>query len=155
MLPCQLQKQNILPLVLHHKKQNGWDDYWLTISLRVSSNKPVTIMEDNQGAIAMSKNPIAHSWTKPIDICYHYIHEATQEGLIKVHYCPRNKILADILTKPLPKAWFRTYAYTPSLNMVSTSRRSPRLAMKRTCLEEEMKSPTIKEVRACFGEAEK
>ena len=30
-----------------------------TTTLRVSSNKPLTIMEDNQGAIAMSKNPIA------------------------------------------------------------------------------------------------
>ena len=83
------------------------------------------------------------------------IHEATQKGLIKVHYCPTNKILADILTKPLSKARFRTHAYTPSLNMASTSRRSPRLAMKRTRLEAEMKSPTIRKVRACFGEAEK
>ena len=36
--------------------------------------------------------------------------------------------------------------------MASTPRRSPRLAMKRTA---EMESPTIRKVRACFGEAEK
>ena len=40
-----------------------WLRRLLTTTLRVSSNKPVTIMEDNQGAIAMSKNPIAHSRT--------------------------------------------------------------------------------------------
>ena len=44
--------------------------------------------------------------------------------------------------------------YTLSLNMASTPRRSPRLDMKRTCLEAEMESPTIRKVRACFGEAE-
>ena len=60
----------------------------MTQTLRVSSNKPVTIMEDNQGAIAMSKNPIVHSLSKHIDIRYHYIREAIQEGLIKIHYCP-------------------------------------------------------------------
>ena len=30
-----------------------------------------------------------------------------------------------------------------------------RLAMKRTCLEAEMESPTIRKVRVCFGEAKK
>ena len=84
-----------------------WLRRLLTTTLRVSSNKPVTIMEDNQGAIAMSKNPIAHSRTKHIDIRYHYIREAIQEGLIKVHYCPTNKMLVDILTKPLLKGRFQ------------------------------------------------
>ena len=84
-----------------------WLRQLLTTTLRVSSNKPVTIMEDNQGAIAMLKNAIAHSRTKHIDIRYHYIHEAIQEGLIKVHYCPTNKMLADILTKPLSKGRFQ------------------------------------------------
>ena len=37
--------------------------------------------------------------------------------------------------------------------MVSTPRRSPMLATKRTRLEEEMESPTIRKVRACSGEA--
>ena len=34
-------------------------------------------------------------------------------------------------------------------------RRSPKLAIKRQCLEAEMESPTIKKVRACFVEAGK
>ena len=38
---------------------------------------------------------------------------------------------------------FRTKVYTPLLNMASTSRQSPRLAMKRARLEAEMESPTI------------
>ncbi len=36
---------------------------------------PVMILEDNQGAIAIAKNPVDHSRTKHIDIRYHYIRE--------------------------------------------------------------------------------
>ena len=39
--------------------------------------------------------------------------------------------------------------------MSSKPRRSPKLAIKRQCLEAEMESPTIKKVRACFVEAGK
>ena len=38
---------------------------------------------------------------------------------------------------------FRTHVYMPLLNMASTPRRSPRLAMKRTRLEAEMESPHL------------
>ena len=34
------------------------------------------IYADNQGTIALSKNPRSHSRTKHIDIKYHYVHEA-------------------------------------------------------------------------------
>jgi len=36
---------------------------------------PVVILEDNQGAIAIAKNPVDHSRTKHIDFRYHYIRE--------------------------------------------------------------------------------
>ena len=66
----------------------------------------VTIMEDNQGAIAIAKNPILHARTKYIDIRYHYIHEAVQNEVIKLQYCPSQEMIADILTKPLSKGQF-------------------------------------------------
>ena len=58
-------------------------------------------MEDNQGAIAIAKNPIAHARTKHIDICYHFIRETIQDKTIELRYCPTDKMLADLLTKPL------------------------------------------------------
>ena len=50
--------------------------------------KPITIKEDNQGAIALTQNPIAHSRTKHIDIRFHFIREAQEEGTINIVYCP-------------------------------------------------------------------
>ena len=63
-------------------------------SLKALPEDPTIIMEDNQGAIALVKNPIAHARTKHIDIEYHYIREAIQEGLITLCYCPTNEIIA-------------------------------------------------------------
>lgn len=66
----------------------------------------VPLMEDNQGAIALAKNPVAHARTKHIDIRYHYIREAVQSGLIDLQYCPTHEMCADLLTKLLPKVQF-------------------------------------------------
>jgi KUP system potassium uptake protein len=70
--------------------------------------KPTVIMEDNQGTIAIARNPVAHARTKRIDIRYHYIHEAVQEGTVVLQYCPTEAMTADVLTKSLTKNPFET-----------------------------------------------
>ncbi|KAL2088069.1 hypothetical protein ACEWY4_016897 [Coilia grayii] len=81
---------------------------WLTRLLSVlgMDATPVVILEDNQGAIAIGKNPVDHSRTKHIDIRYHYIRECVQKGQIQLQYCPTDDMKADILTKPLAKQKF-------------------------------------------------
>ena len=37
------------------------------------TEKATTIMEDNQGAMCIAKNLVAHARTKQIDIHFHYI----------------------------------------------------------------------------------
>ena len=68
--------------------------------------EPIIIMEDNQGAIALARNPIAHSQTKHIDIHFHFIREAQEEGMIDIVYCPTSEMVADLFTKPLPRGQF-------------------------------------------------
>ena len=67
------------------------------------TNEPIVIKEANQlqRAIALARNPIAHSRTKHIDIRFHFIRKAQEEGIIDIVYCPTSEMVADILTKPI------------------------------------------------------
>jgi len=69
---------------------------------------PTVIMEDNQGAIAIANNPVAHSRTKHIDIRYHFIREAVLNKTVELRYCPTDSMIADILTKALSRERFMT-----------------------------------------------
>ena len=61
----------------------------LLSDLNSTPQSPVRLMEDNQGAIAIAKNPVAHARTKHIDIRYHYVREAVNEGMVELFYCPQ------------------------------------------------------------------
>ena len=64
---------------------------------------PVTIFEDNQGAIALAKNPVHHNRTKHIDVRFHFIREQIVSNCIHVEYLQTNKMIADSLTKAVGK----------------------------------------------------
>lgn len=64
---------------------------------------PVTIFADNQGAIALSKNPINRQRCKHIDIRYHFIRSALKEKMLKVEYCASADMVADIMPKSVSK----------------------------------------------------
>ena len=68
--------------------------------------EPTTIFEDNQGAMELAKNPKYHNRTKHIDICHHFVRERVLTKEIEVSYCPTEEMIADILTKALPKPRF-------------------------------------------------
>ena len=78
----------------------------LLSDLGTPPDKPMTMMEDNQGAIAIAKNPVAHARTKHIDIRHHYVRELVQKRLIELCYCQTDDMVADVLTKPLTRARF-------------------------------------------------
>jgi len=58
---------------------------------------------DNQGALALSKNPTKHSKAKHIDIRYHFVRECYEKGVLELEYIPSNDNYADIFTKPPKK----------------------------------------------------
>ena len=79
------------------------------ISAELSGKPPVgatTIFEDNQSAISMMKNPQFHGRSKHISIKYHFVRDQVTEETIKVEYCPTTEMIADMLTKALPKDQF-------------------------------------------------
>lgn len=72
----------------------------------VDSSDPILVNEDNQSAIAMTKN-VRHSRAKHIDIKFHFVKEAIENNILKLKYCPSKENVADILTKSLPKFQFQ------------------------------------------------
>ena len=66
----------------------------------------VNICGDNQGAIALVKNPHLHEWSKHINICYDHIRDLAECKKISVSYIPTNEMIADGLTKPLQATAF-------------------------------------------------
>ena len=60
-----------------------------------------TIHCDNQSAIALAKDGVFHACTKHIDIRYHFICFAVDNGSLYLLYCPTEDMIADTLTKAL------------------------------------------------------
>jgi len=58
---------------------------------------------DNQGALALACNPEYHARTKHIDIQYHFVRELVMGKKIYLEYCPTTDMIADIMTKALPR----------------------------------------------------
>ena len=59
---------------------------------------PTVLFCDNQGAIALTKNPRFHGRTKHIQVQFHFIREKVA---LKKVYCATGEMVADIFTKPL------------------------------------------------------
>jgi hypothetical protein len=64
--------------------------------------RPSTILKtDNQGALALAKNPVHHTRSKHIDIKHHYIRETIAQGIVWLEHISTSDMAADFLTKPL------------------------------------------------------
>ena len=61
---------------------------------------------DNQGCIALTQNPIAHSHTKHINIAHHFIREWIENKEVGLLYVSTKEMIADIFTKPLAREAF-------------------------------------------------
>ncbi|KAI1668818.1 hypothetical protein L13192_06277 [Pyrenophora tritici-repentis] len=69
----------------------------------------VQMYGDNQGAIALVKNPHLHERSKHIDICYHFIRDLAEQKKLQISYIPTDEMVADGMTKPLQRVAFERF----------------------------------------------
>jgi hypothetical protein len=69
----------------------------------------VCIFNDNQSAVKNANCKDVRERSKHIDIRYHFVKEAVEQGLVTVVYMSTENMLADILTKPLVKSKHHTF----------------------------------------------
>ena len=77
--------------------------------IKGGGDKSLTILCDNQGAIALAKDNKYHACTKHINLRYHFIREAVEDGKISVKYIPTGENVSNIFTKALPKPKFERF----------------------------------------------
>ncbi|KAJ0435806.1 putative RNA-directed DNA polymerase [Helianthus annuus] len=65
-----------------------------------------TILCDNQSAIFLTQNPVAHKRAKHIDLDYHFLRELVNAGKLVTKFVPTKLQVADIFTKSLPSSQF-------------------------------------------------
>ena len=87
----------------------AWLTTWLTGANRECfyDDMRIQLYGDNQSALKLVKNPEFHARTKHIDVQYHYVREALEDGLLDLAYIPTSEMAADIFTKPLQKEKFQ------------------------------------------------
>lgn len=79
----------------------------LLIDLKQRVQKATTIHEDNQSCLKLIEEEERLSErSKHIDTRFHFVKDYVKGGLISCEYCPTEKMLADILTKPIPAKKF-------------------------------------------------
>lgn len=78
---------------------------WLRLlltDLHYPQSQSTTLYCDNQGALALAKNPLYQSRSKHFDVLYHWVREKVEEGVIKPTYLATDQMLADFLKKAVP-----------------------------------------------------
>ena len=86
---------------------------------------------DNQGALALARNPEYHARTKHIDIQFHFIRELVGDEKIYLEYCPTSDMIADVMTKPLPRTTHKKL--TTAMGMIDVTWKSYRTLREGAC----------------------
>lgn len=77
----------------------------------------ILMHEDNQRCIHLPKQEDMNLHSKHIDIKYHLVKHLQEEGMIKLTYCPKEEMIADVLTKLFLRECFE--ALREKINLVS------------------------------------
>ena len=69
-----------------------------------SSERPISLFNDNKACIHLSKDPLYHKRSRHIHIRYGYVRDQSRAGHIDLAYIPTGENIADLMTKHLKKA---------------------------------------------------
>ena len=84
----------------------GQEIVWLRTLLSELGFPPAslsTLLADNQSAIQVAKNPEHHGRMKHLDLRFFWLRDQVQEGVMAIKYIPTAEMVADMLTKALPR----------------------------------------------------
>ncbi|KAL8278909.1 hypothetical protein RQP46_008578 [Phenoliferia psychrophenolica] len=70
---------------------------------------PFPLLGDNTGAIALTKEPRFHNAMKCVRLSEHLARELVQQKVITVTYIPTSDMVADVMTKSLPRPMFEKF----------------------------------------------
>ena len=101
---------------------------------------PITVFEDNMSCIHLATGEKVKSRSKHIDVKYHYVRDQVKENAVKIDHMPSERMLADLLTKPLSAA--RTAELKRGLLICSTGPRPQREARPPTSEEDDSDEKT-------------
>ena len=79
---------------------------------------PVTVFCDSTAALDFIKDPKYHGRTKHIDLRTCFIRENVANNEVILKYLPTDQMIADPLTKPIPKEAFQRHVRSLGLRRV-------------------------------------
>lgn len=86
-----------------------WKDLGVPHYINSNRERTVQMFGDNQGALALVKNPHIHERSKHIDVSYHVIRDLAEKKKLIVSYIPTDSMTADGMTKPLARVAHRRF----------------------------------------------
>ncbi|XP_065635527.1 secreted RxLR effector protein 161-like [Quercus suber] len=78
----------------------------------------MSVFCDNTSAINLSKNPVQHSKSKHIEICYHFIRDLVEDKIVCLEFIHTDNQKVDIFTKPLDGPWFESLRKTIGVSII-------------------------------------
>jgi hypothetical protein len=78
---------------------------------------PSLLLVDNQSAIQVARNPEHHGQMKHLDLCFFWLRDKVNSGIIAMRYIPTADMATDLLTKVL--AHVKVAAALPQLGLTA------------------------------------